>query len=81
MWLSNSLINLASIEQDGLDVRVGYSYETEAIGTFSGQLTTTFLFNYDSLPIPTEPVIELAGTYHDDYGLPRPPKRSCSSKG
>ena len=69
VWLSNSLINLASIEQDGLDVRVGYSYETEAMGTFSGQFISTFLFNYDALPIPTEPVIELSGTYHDDYGL------------
>jgi iron complex outermembrane receptor protein len=69
VWLSNSLINLASIEQDGLDVRVGYSYDTESIGTFSGQLTTTLLFNYDALPIPTEPLIPLAGTYHDDYGL------------
>jgi iron complex outermembrane receptor protein len=69
VWLSNANINLASIEQDGLDVRVAYSYDTATIGTFSGQLTTTFLFNYDNLPVPTEPVIKLAGTYHDDYGL------------
>jgi len=69
VWLSNSNINLASIEQDGLDLRVAYAYETATMGTFSGSLTSTFLFNYDTLPVPTEPVIELAGTYHDDYGL------------
>ncbi|HXW09050.1 MAG TPA: TonB-dependent receptor, partial [Steroidobacteraceae bacterium] len=69
VWLSNSLINLSSIEQDGLDVRIGYSFETETAGTFSAQFISTFLFNYDSLPVPTEPLIELSGTYHDDYGL------------
>jgi iron complex outermembrane receptor protein len=69
VWLSNSNINLASIEQDGLDLRFAYAYETESTGTFSGQLVATYLFNYDTKPVPTEPVIELAGTYHDDYGL------------
>lgn len=69
VWLSNSNINLSSIDQDGLDVRVAYVYDTEGLGTFSAQLNATFLFNYDAKPIPTEPVIELAGTYHDDYGL------------
>jgi len=69
VWLSNSKINLAAIEQDGLDVRVAYSYETDNLGVFSASVVSTFLFNYDTLPIPTEEVIELAGTYHDDYGL------------
>jgi iron complex outermembrane receptor protein len=69
VWLSTSNINLASIEQDGLDLRASYAYETDILGTFSAALNTTFLFNYDTQPIPTEPVIHLAGTYHDDYGL------------
>jgi iron complex outermembrane recepter protein len=69
IWLVNGNINLAAIEQDGLDVRLAYSYDTDSIGTFSGQLVTTYLFNYDNRPTPTDPVIELAGTYHDDYGL------------
>jgi iron complex outermembrane receptor protein len=69
VWLSNSNINLASIEQDGIDVRFAYAYETDAIGTFSGQLVATYLMNYDTQPVPTEPSISLEGSYHDDYGL------------
>ena len=69
VWVSNSNINLAAIDQDGLDVRVAYAYETESLGTFSASFVSTFLFNYDTTPIPTEPTISLAGTYHDDYGL------------
>lgn len=69
VWLSNGNINLGSIEQDGLDLRVAYSYDTDSLGTLSAQLNTTFLFNYDQQDVPTEPAIPLAGTYHDDYGL------------
>jgi iron complex outermembrane receptor protein len=69
VWLSNGNINLGSIEQDGLDLRVAYAYDTDSLGTFSAQLNTTFLFNYDQQDVPTEPAIPLAGTYHDDYGL------------
>ena len=52
VWLSNANINLASIEQDGIDLRAAYAYETDAIGTFSVQLNTTLLFNYDNTPVP-----------------------------
>lgn len=69
VWLTNSLINLSGIDQDGLDLKVAYSFDTDSMGTFSAQLISTFLFSYDLKPAPTEPVIKLKGVYHDSYGL------------
>ncbi|MCM2311407.1 MAG: TonB-dependent receptor [Steroidobacteraceae bacterium] len=69
VWLSNSLINIAGIEQDGLDIKFSYSRDTASWGTFSGQLSTLYMLSYDQELIPTFPIDDLVGVYHDFYGL------------
>ncbi len=69
VWLSNPLTNLAGIDQDGLDLKVAYAWDTNSAGTFSAQVISTFLFSYDLKPAAAEPVIDLKGVYHDSYGL------------
>jgi iron complex outermembrane receptor protein len=68
VWLSNQNINLGGIKQDGIDLRFAYARDTD-VGTFSGQLSGTYLLSYDQKDVPTEPAIDLVGAYHDDYGL------------
>jgi iron complex outermembrane receptor protein len=69
VWLSNSNINLGGVQQDGLDVRLAYSYDTDSWGGFFGALTGTYLLSYDNQALPINPPIDLVGVYHDDYGL------------
>jgi iron complex outermembrane receptor protein len=69
VWLSNTNINLGGIQQEGLDFRVAYAYDTESWGGFSGSLLGTYLLKYDYQAVPTDPAIDLVGVYHDDYGL------------
>ena len=63
VWLSNSLINIAGIDQSGLDFKVGYTYETDTLGTFSGRLTGVWLNEYTYAGAPGLPLEERAGTF------------------
>ncbi|HWK74890.1 MAG TPA: TonB-dependent receptor [Povalibacter sp.] len=70
VWLSLLNINLASITQDGLDLKVGYTHDTDSIGTFSGQVSAAYLLSYKVDNIPgLLPIEDLSGVYNDDYGL------------
>jgi len=63
VWLSNSLINIAGIDQSGLDFKVGYTYETDTLGTFSGRLSGVWLNEYTYAGAPGLPLEERAGTF------------------
>jgi len=69
VWLSAQNTNLGGIKQEGIDFRVAYSHDTDAYGTFSGQLAGTYLLKYDEQDVPDDKPIDLVGVYHDDYGL------------
>jgi len=70
VWLSLLNINLAGITQDGLDLKLGYTHDTDSIGTFSGQLSAAYLLSYKVDNIPgLLPIEDLSGVYNDDYGL------------
>jgi iron complex outermembrane receptor protein len=68
VWFTSSLTNIAGIDQEGIDLRLSYSYDTESWGTFSGALAGTYLLKYDQQLLPTDPVVDLSGVYNDDYG-------------
>jgi iron complex outermembrane receptor protein len=63
VWLSNSLINIAGVDQSGLDFKVGYTYETDTLGTFSGRLSGVWLAEYDYAGAPGLAIEERAGTF------------------
>jgi iron complex outermembrane recepter protein len=70
VWLTLVNINLASIKQDGLDVKLGYAFETGSLGTFSTQVNANYVLSYDQDNVPgLLPVMDLSGKYHVDYGL------------
>ncbi len=69
VWLQNGLINLGGIQQEGIDFRVGYSFDTEGLGGFSGSLAGTYLLSYDNQALPIYDAIDLVGVFHNDYGL------------
>ena len=63
VWLSNSLINIAGVDQAGLDFKVGYTYETDTLGTFSGRVSGVWLDHYDYAGAPGLAIEERAGTF------------------
>lgn len=70
VWLSLLNINLAGIKQDGVDFKLGYTFDTASAGTFSAQLNGIYMLSYEVDNIPgVLPVEDLVGVYHDDYGL------------
>ncbi|HEY8539288.1 MAG TPA: TonB-dependent receptor [Steroidobacteraceae bacterium] len=70
VWLTLLNINIAEIEQDGLDLKLSYAFDTGTIGEFSAQLNYNYLLSYDQNLVPgLLPVEDLSGVYHDDYGL------------
>jgi len=64
VWLTATNLNLGGIEEDGLDLRVTYAYDTTDIGTFSGSLAATYLNSYKDATVPGEPIIDYAGSWN-----------------
>lgn len=63
VWLSNSLINIAGVDQSGLDFKVGYTYETDTLGTFTGRLSGVWLNEYNYAGAPGLAIEKRAGTF------------------
>lgn len=70
VWLTLLNVNVAAIEQDGLDLKLGYSYNTDSWGEFSTQLAVNYLLSYEQELVPgLLPAEDLSGVYNDDFGL------------
>jgi hypothetical protein len=70
VWLTLLNVNVATIEQDGLDLKLGYSFNTDSFGEFSTQLSVNYLLSYDQELVPgLLPAEDLSGVYNDDFGL------------
>jgi iron complex outermembrane recepter protein len=70
VWLTLLNINVATIEQDGLDLKLGYSLNTDSWGEFSTQLNVNYLMSYEQELVPGLLAAEdLSGVYNNDYGL------------
>lgn len=70
VWLSLLNVNVATIEQDGLDLKLGYSFSTDSIGEFSTQLAVNYLMSYEQELVPgLLDAEDLSGVYNDDFGL------------
>ena len=63
VWISNSIVNVAGFWQSGADLRVSYTYDTESRGSFSGQITTSYINDYFIQSLPTSTPIDYAGTF------------------
>jgi len=63
IWITSANVNLVTVEQSGLDVKVGYVFETEGFGTFSAQVTGVYLNEYSVQDLPTNDPTDYAGTF------------------
>jgi iron complex outermembrane receptor protein len=70
VWLTLLNINVAKIEQDGLDLKLGYTFDTNSAGTFTTQLNVNYLLSYEQDLVPglLSPT-DLSGAFDDDFGL------------
>jgi iron complex outermembrane receptor protein len=71
VWISNSIVNVAGFWQSGADLRISYSREVEGRGTFSGQLTTSYINDYFIQSLPTSAPIDYSGTFSGSSVFPR----------
>jgi iron complex outermembrane receptor protein len=70
VWLTLLNVNIAEIEQDGIDLKLAYSFDTESIGRFSAQLNYNRLLSYEQNLVPgLLPAEDLSGVYNDNFGL------------
>jgi iron complex outermembrane receptor protein len=70
VWLTLLNINLAKIDQDGLDLKLGYQFDTGSWGEIFTQLNVNYLLSYKQELVPgLLPVEDLSGVYNDDYGM------------
>ena len=70
VWLTLLNVNVAKIEQDGIDLKLGYSFSTDSWGEFSTQLNVNYLMSYEQELVPgLLPAEDLSGVYNDDFGL------------
>ena len=68
-------VNVASVEAEGIDLRVDYGFDAGVFG-LPGDFAVTYYGGYtqvsDFTPSPTSPTIECAGLYGLDCGEPTP---------
>lgn len=66
VWISNSIVNVAGVWQDGMDVQMNYNYDTQGWGRLRFSMAGTYLRQYviQSLPsdVPTNYVDGFSGT-------------------
>jgi len=70
VWLTLLNVNVATIEQDGLDLKLGYSLDTDSLGQFSTLLNVNYLMSYEQELVPgLLPAEDLSGVFNNDFGL------------
>jgi iron complex outermembrane recepter protein len=62
------IVNLGTLETDGVDIGVKYSLRETAAGTFNISLDVTRILSYESTPAPGAAPIEIAGTFDRQFG-------------
>jgi iron complex outermembrane recepter protein len=70
-YITDTLVNVGSLEEKGVDVDIAYRYDMGALGKLTSQLTGTYITAYDVTPIALNP-----GTGFNCAGLYGP---TCSS--
>ena len=63
IWISNSIVNVAGYNQDGLDLRATYDHDAKGLGKFRGTVMGTYIRNYVVQVLPTSAPVG----YQDGY--------------
>lgn len=63
VWISNSIVNVAGVWQEGADIQLNYLYDTKNFGRFALSNATTYLRSYVVQSLPTD----IPTQYQDGY--------------
>ena len=75
-------VNAGSIETDGLDLRVGYTLDTDAAGAFSADLAGTWVTTFDVTETQGGPVVDRLGNRNtQSFTRPTPEVRGNLTLG
>lgn len=61
VYITNLLVNLASVKQDGLDIAFKYTYNNDNVGRFEFNSNFGINFHYETVAIPGTPAEEDVG--------------------
>lgn len=72
VWVSDSKINIAGLQQTGLDVKVSYNFTTESIGSFEVGSSLAWINSFKEKTLPDQDEYNFASSYTQRWGtLPR----------
>jgi iron complex outermembrane receptor protein len=54
VWISNSIVNVAGVWQDGMDIQLAYNFDTKNFGRFKVSSAATYLRQYVIQSLPTD---------------------------
>ena len=54
VWISNSIVNVAGVWQDGMDIQLAYNFDTKDFGRFKVTSAGTYLRQYVIQSLPTD---------------------------
>ena len=63
VWISNSIVNVAGVWQDGADIQFNYNFDTKTHGRFAFSNATTYIRSYVVQSLPTDAPTQ----YQDGY--------------
>ncbi|MEY3775132.1 MAG: hypothetical protein RLZZ129_1912 [Verrucomicrobiota bacterium] len=63
LWITNQLVNIAGVWQDGADLKVSYTHDTNSWGVLSARLSAVYLNSYVIQSLPTSVPFDYAGSY------------------
>lgn len=71
VWISNQLVNIAGVWQDGLDLRASYKWDTQTMGVFRVELAGTYIRSYVIQSLPTSSPFNYADSFSGSSVYPR----------
>lgn len=72
VWVSDQNINIAGLQQTGLDVKVSYNFTTESLGSFEVGSSLGWINSFKEKGLPTDDEYNYASKYTERWGtLPR----------
>ncbi|MCW5548287.1 MAG: TonB-dependent receptor [Opitutaceae bacterium] len=63
VWITNQLTNIAGVWQDGADIKVSYTHDTNSWGVLSARLSAVYLNSYVIQSLPTSAPFDYEGSY------------------
>lgn len=71
VWISNALVNVAGVWQSGMDMKVGYTYDTKSWGVLKGTTSMTYIHEYFIQSLPSSAPYNYTDSFSGSSVYPR----------